>query len=540
MKRASRGPVAGGGGVPPAVDGDVIDATGITGTILLQPIEFEVLLVLTSITILGPGPDQLTVDGNRTNRVFAISPGLSVEIDGFTIANGLSVSGGGILNLGSFLTVRNCIVRGNSSSMRGGGIHNDGSFSGAATLLVVGSSFIGNSAGETDTSSTSGGAILNDGTDGGNAHATVIDCTISGNSALGPNGTGAGIANMSSGDAGIAALTIVNSTVSGNSAPGVIGSGGAVRNSASDSSTATVLLAASTLSGNSAFAGGGIQNDGSDATIVIGNCILRAGLGGNIRNILGEVVSLGFNISSDAGVENSSGGTGELAAPGDQINTDPMLGPLADNGGPTLTHLPLTGSPAIDQGSSDSLIAFELDTDQRGFARTVDDPVIANATLGDGTDIGAVEVGGTAPPPPVDQADLLVSLGVDKTGVKQGELLTYTITVLNFGPDAAANVVVNDTLSSGTTFVSANANKGSFTAPPKNQTGVVTWSLGDMDNGDTEAAELVVTVIVKGKTTVTNTATAVSDSEDPNPGNNTASITTSVGAGGGTGGGKKK
>ena len=75
---------------------------------------------------------------------------------------------------------------------------------------------------------------------------------------------------------------------------------------------------------------------------------------------------------------------------GDQINTDPMLGPLQDNGGPTFTHALLTGSPAIDAGKNFAIGT----TDQRGpdFVRAFDDPSIANANGGDGTDIGAFEV----------------------------------------------------------------------------------------------------------------------------------------------------
>jgi uncharacterized repeat protein (TIGR01451 family) len=229
-----------------------------------------------------------------------------------------------------------------------------------------------------------------------------------------------------------------------------------------------------------------------------------------------------------------------LTASSDQISTDPMLGPLAANGGPTFTHAPLAGSPAIDRGSADGLLVFGITTDQRGLARTIDDPAIANAFLGDATDIGAVEVGGATPPPPVLAADLLLSLGVNKTSVKQGEQLTYTITVHNFGPEAAANVIVNDTLSSGATFVSAHANKGNFTAPPQNQTGVVTWDLGDLANGSAENAQLVVTVIARGKTTVTNTATASTTASDPNRANNSASITTSIASGGGGHAGGKK
>src|SRR5262249_2345107 len=137
--------------------------------------------------------------------------------------------------------------------------------------------------------------------------------------------------------------------------------------------------------------------------------------------------------------------------------------------------------------------------------------------------------------------DLLLSLGVDKTSVKQGDSLTYTITIKNFGPDEALNLVINDTMSSGTTFVSAHANKGHFTAPPVNQTGTVTWNLANLPSGEAEGAQLVVKVLIKGKTTVTNSASVTADTSDPNTQNNSASITTVVGAGGsGNGGGGKK
>jgi hypothetical protein len=64
-----------------------------------------------------------------------------------------------------------------------------------------------------------------------------------------------------------------------------------------------------------------------------------------------------------------------------------------------------------------------------------------------------------------------------------------------------------------------------------NQSGVVTWTLGDLANGGAEDAQLVVKVIVKGKTTITNVATVSTDSSDPNLTNNTASITTTIAAG---------
>jgi len=116
-----------------------------------------------------------------------------------------------------------------------------------------------------------------------------------------------------------------------------------------------------------------------------------------------------------------------------------------------------------------------------------------------------------------------MSQSADKSSVKQGDTLTYTITVKNLGPDSASNVVVNDRLSSGVTFVNAQANKGSFTAPPAGQTGTVIRSLGTVSNGEQDAAQIKVTVIIRG-TTITNTATVSSDTSDPNPANNSASL----------------
>jgi hypothetical protein len=105
--------------------------------------------------------------------------------------------------------------------------------------------------------------------------------------------------------------------------------------------------------------------------------------------------------------------------------------------------------------------------------------------------------------------------------------------VRNFGPDTAVNSVVNDVLSSGTTFRNAQANRGHFTAPPTGQTGTVTWYVGDILNNGQESAQIVVTVIVRGRTTITNTASVTSNTADPNTANNTASITVSVAQGGG-------
>ena len=175
---------------------------------------------------------------------------------------------------------------------------------------------------------------------------SIVNSTISGN--LAKTGTGGGIYGDSLDD-----LSIVNSTISGNSANA--GTGGGIYNYNSP-----LRVANSTIAGNSAGSGGGIYNEGSlGASVVeISNTILDAGASGeNIFNNGGTVTSLGYNLSSDdAG--------GYLTGPGDQINTDPLVGPLQNNGGPTFTHALLSGSPAIDEG--DPNFTPPPDDDQRG------------------------------------------------------------------------------------------------------------------------------------------------------------------------------
>jgi hypothetical protein len=400
----------------------IIFSNVVTGTITLTNGE---LLITNNVTILGPGANVLAVDGNAASSVFHINNGVTTAISGLTITNGNSADdGGGIYNDHSTVTVSNCTLSSNSGSDWGGGIFNFG-YGGSAALMVVASTLSGNSAG-------AGGGIYNDGY-GGSAALTVVASTLSGNSA---DDVGGGIYN--DGLEGSATLTVIASTFSGNSADDVGGGiyndglegsatltviastfsgnsasqGGGIYNHTCYTQSATLTVVASTFNGNSASQGGGIFNDAYDscpdianylsgqsaaspgnttgATLEIGDTILNAGASGeNITNMSGTIMSDGYNLSSDAagGDDHSTGPGGLLNAPGDIRNTDPMLGPLTDNGGTTFTHALLPGSPATDQGNS-----FGLTTDQRGFPRPVVDPCIADASGGDGSDIGAFEV----------------------------------------------------------------------------------------------------------------------------------------------------
>lgn len=310
----------------------IIFSNIVTGTITLTSGE---LLITKPLTIIGPGANVLAVTANHASRVFYVSNAATVNISGLTISNsgtntGLFFYGGGVYNDATTLTVSNCTIRGNTAKKKGGGICNTG------TLKLLGS--------------------------------TVSDNWVS---EIG----GGGLCNFGF----PAAVTITNCTFSGNSAPTLFG-GGAILN---EGSTSTLTVIASTFSGNTLsssynYTAGGISID--DGSLEIGNTILNAGTWGtNIYNHSGTVTSHGYNLCSD-------GGFGVLTGVGDQNNTNPNLGPLQDNGGPTPTCAPLAGSLAIDQGKS-----FGLTTDQRGRPRTYDYPATPNASLGDGTDIGAVE-----------------------------------------------------------------------------------------------------------------------------------------------------
>ncbi len=246
--------------------------------------------------------------------------------------------------------------------------------------------------GFTDTLTRDGAGICND-----HSALTLSNCTLSGNSSY---AAGGGIYNCAY-QGGTATLVVFATTFSGNLTRAQYGGGG-IFNQGYGGGNAVLTVNACTFSGNSgAVHGGGIYNwygtvevasstfsgnlassTGCDlindgGTLQIRNTILNAGA--SVGTIAGVITSLGYNLSSD-------GGGGFLTATGDRINTDPKLGPLADLGGPTPTHALRFDSPALDAGHSGGLT-----TDQRGLPRPIDSPDIANAEGGDGSDIGAYE-----------------------------------------------------------------------------------------------------------------------------------------------------
>ncbi|MFB9262433.1 Ig-like domain repeat protein [Bradyrhizobium erythrophlei] len=125
-------------------------------------------------------------------------------------------------------------------------------------------------------------------------------------------------------------------------------------------------------------------------------------------------------------------------------------------------------------------------------------------------------------------------LSVTKSGpasVLQGQNATYTITVTNNGPSAAANVSLADALPAGTTFVSFSIPGGwSAITPPIGGTGSVTASIASFASGGTATFTLVAQVApaATAGSTITNTATVSSTTADPNAANNSSSSSLTV------------
>ncbi len=353
----------------PAVGGAIYN-TAYSGTADLQ---------LTDVTITG------NTAYNDGGGIFNISA--TVTLDNVDVVdNEAGSSGGGIVNSGGTLTATNLLVAGNTSQGLGGGvflapdygpdittitnslISDNESFSGVGGGVAVLHSQLtleGVTIHANASAGGGGGAIA------WNATMTMLRTSITNNHS---SYEGGGIASYSG------FVSIEESTLSGNS---TTGNGGAVSTARSPELPATppvIEMTNSTLSSNTASSGGGIWNDSGNLSIIsttiaenqasfatqirhggdglaeIGSSIVSGN--SQVCAVEASLTSLGYNLSSD----NSCG----FSDPSHFASADPVLGPLADNGGPTLTNEPQTGSPAIDIGP---LNCPPPATDQRGVVR---------------------------------------------------------------------------------------------------------------------------------------------------------------------------
>ncbi|NEO88185.1 MAG: DUF4347 domain-containing protein [Spirulina sp. SIO3F2] len=296
-----------------------------------------------------------TISGNSANRV-----GGGVRSDGAVSVTSSTVSGnssgdrgGGIGNAStSAVTVTNSTISGNSSGRDGGGIFGNGA------VTVTTSTISGNSANDDSGGLRSDGAV------------TVTNSTISGNSA---RDGGGGIGNAST-----SAVTITNSTISGNSAND--GGGGIYSNGAVIATNATIAF-------NSGGDGGGIY---AVLASSLGNTIVANNrASGNGPDLVGTFTA-NYSLILDPSGATIGGGN-------NIFNQDPLLQPLADNGGPTQTHAITAASPALNAGSNSIANLAGLTTDQRGLAARI---------FGGTVDIGAYELNPNADVGPFTFAEL--------------------------------------------------------------------------------------------------------------------------------------
>lgn len=447
---------------------------GLTGTITLTSGQLE---ITDSLDVQGPGAAVISVSGNNASRVFYLynsAAEIAVTISGLTVTGGNANIGGGIANFDEDLVLDGLVITGNTASGDGGGVWADGNF--AMDLTIRNSTITGNTAG------SDGGGIYVEDTFG---PLLIQNTVITGNDAADDGG---GIYFYDPDDS----TTIEGSTISGNTA-GDLGGGIYFY----DTDGGTHLISGTTISGNTAAAGGGIFFYGPDDPFAIENSTISgnqatAGDGGGIY-LYGFYN--GFEIRHSTIAGNSATGSGgglftqtgpvvientivaDNTAPdqpdlgtvgdgnvelsfslvenpstanigdngGNVFNQDPQLGPLANNGGPTQTHLPAGTSPAVNAG--DPAFVPPPATDQRGFDR------VAGGRL----DIGAVEV---------NPGTIQLTVAAASVGEAAG---TVTITATRTGgTDGAVSV----------TFATSN---GTAVAPGDYTTagGTLNWASGD-------------------------------------------------------------
>jgi Ca2+-binding RTX toxin-like protein len=416
--------------------------------------------------IVADGGQKATIDASgllNSDRVFDVLTGGELSLQNLVVKGGaISGENGGGIQVAStgFLDLYSTTVS-NNSAENGGGIYNAGD-----AYLRHGSTVSNNSVSGTV---PDGGGISNHGT------LTVIDSTISNN-----NGAtfGGGIYNTQS-------LTLINTTVSGNTA----NTGGGINNKYSNASAALVNT---TVSGNSGSLGGaaGVSNDSGiinllNSTVTNNTFSGIQGYAGGVSNSGGTVnlkntivagnfsvdnriysypdLSGTFNGNNNNLIGSLTGAKGTVGTGTDIVNPNPGLGPLQNNGGLTLTHALLAGSPAINAGNNSLIPADtqDLDGDGNTTEPTPYDQRGLTRVVGGTIDIGAFEV----------QAATLPSLSIQDVTVTEGNTgtknATFTVTL---SAASTSVVTVNYATANGTATAGSD-----YTAT----TGTLTFNPGD-------------------------------------------------------------
>ncbi|HRJ41952.1 MAG TPA: Calx-beta domain-containing protein, partial [Caldilineaceae bacterium] len=415
-------------------------------------------------------------------------------------ANSAAFSGGGI-SASNDATIETSSITGNSANSGAGlSARPNGSL---RTYSILRSEVLSNTA-----TNSAGGIEWNSG--GQDLNALVVGSTIAYNIS---NNNGGGM--QATGDDGFPTVVLVNSTISHNrtnQSGGGFASGGAL------------TLFNVTITGNVADANGDESGDGGGVSgeANVYNSIIARNVDDSPAqkepDLSGQFVSGGYNLIGD---NTGDGGSFTDGVGGDQVGSsaaplDPVLGPLQNNGGPTIasgeptyTHALGNGSPALNRGDpSDCLDNFgdPLVNDQRDFVRP---DLYANRC-----DVGAVEM---------QSADAGIAKSVWPATVGTGETITFTLVISAGGTtDPVLGVVVTDTIPAGVTVTSVISSGLAFI-----QTGAspYTWQVDSAPVGAT--GYLTVTGVVSTSaallgTTIDNTA-EISAANDSFAGNNAAS-----------------
>lgn len=351
-------------------DGIEIDEIDFDSSLLNSTITLNSGLpsIQSNIVINGLGQERLAISGDNQHYIARVVDGGNLTVNDLTLTDGYGrmfiggafIPNGAISTYDATLTINDSTLSKNSG--RGGVI-----YSRRSNISINDSTLSGNSG-------SNGGAIYSYASD-----ISINKTTLSGNSAH----FGGGI------NAHNSSISITNSTVSGNSA----NSDGGI--SANNSS---ISITNSTVSGNSATVGGGGVTVSYGTTLITNTVVSgnTVSIGANeIEAPVSDFVESPNSITTQNNVFGSNESTYSeaisgftpnisdivISSDGDGLNLplNKIIQPLADNGGPTLTHSLAVGSPAIDAGESDACLM----TDQRGEVR-------ANSSA-DPCDIGSVE-----------------------------------------------------------------------------------------------------------------------------------------------------
>lgn len=444
----------------------------------------------------GSAPDDIT---GGEGSSFGVE---NVSLDDVVVINNWSGSDGGGIHSIVPATISRSKISGNTcAGGNGGGLYNEGDTVISDTL--IGKVFDADTAAAHPeltyrNSAENGGAIFFTGAR--HTTTTILRSAINGNYAIG----GAGIAGR------VAPFDITNTTISSNEAKDV----GAGIITAGDVYLQNVTVA-DNVATTPATTGGAGLNGISKARFFLSNTLLsnnqfiypdkpirwvNCGMVGSNA----EFISQGYNLEDSDSCE--FGAT-------DQVNTNPLLVALADNGGLTETYAMPMASLAVDTGDDSNC----PNNDQRGSLRPVDgdEDGIANC------DIGAFELGNFT-------ADLQISNMVAPDEVFKGDQFTVTVTVLNNTAPLDTNVaLVTDALPAEVTFISAVATGGSDNSCVE-AAGIVTCTIGDLGAMASATVTLTLSADTVGDAVITATVSGDSTATDANTANNTHSVTVGV------------